>query len=136
MATKVPLRRHDGSEVVVRLSIAASQGRGRHMLLLTITQTLVGVPAAAIETQEHRMTAAAIGAMETLSHDIRTPLNGLIMSAELLENTSGLAPPARDLVGTIVACSQMLGSVVNDLLDFAKSECECWLRASGCNPFV
>jgi signal transduction histidine kinase/CheY-like chemotaxis protein len=56
-----------------------------------------------------------------MSHEIRTPLNGILGSAELLSE-SRLTPSQRDLVATVTTSGELLLSIVNDVLDFAKVE--------------
>ena len=55
-----------------------------------------------------------------MSHELRTPLNGVIgMSEALLDITSG---NAKEYVGVIVSCGNILMRVIGDILDFSKIE--------------
>ena len=56
-----------------------------------------------------------------MSHEIRTPLNGILGGAELLDETR-LSAEQRDLVATVTSSGELLLSIVNDVLDFAKVE--------------
>ncbi|MBE0440240.1 MAG: response regulator [Gammaproteobacteria bacterium] len=58
-----------------------------------------------------------------MSREIRTPLNGLVGMAELLED-SPLQPYQRDYANTIVASASSLLSIVNNALDFLKIEAD------------
>mgnify|MGYP001247387467 CR=1 FL=1 len=57
--------------------------------------------------------------LSTMSHEIRTPLNGVIAVAHLLE-LSDLKPDQQEYVQTILSSSDLLLSIVNDVLDYSK----------------
>ncbi|HCZ9286160.1 response regulator [Vibrio alginolyticus] len=59
--------------------------------------------------------------LANMSHEIRTPLNGVIGISEVLSDTS-LTATQRDYVDTIETSSQLLLSLINDVLDFSKIE--------------
>jgi len=59
--------------------------------------------------------------LSTMSHEIRTPLNIVTGYIELLELTE-LTPQQRDYLKSIVAGSESLLAIINDVLDFAKIE--------------
>ena len=54
-----------------------------------------------------------------MSHEVRTPLNGVLGMAELLSGTP-LAPDQRCMLETIRDSGQGLLQVLNDVLDTAK----------------
>ena len=56
-----------------------------------------------------------------MSHEVRTPLNGVIGMADLLKAT-GLSGDQNEYVETIRMSGEALLSVLNDILDFSKSE--------------
>jgi PAS domain S-box-containing protein len=60
--------------------------------------------------------------LANMSHEIRTPLTGIVGFAGLLEKMDGLPEQARTYASRIVTGSQVLLSVVNDVLDFSKVE--------------
>lgn len=61
--------------------------------------------------------------LATMSHEVRTPMNGVLATVELLLDTP-LEPHQRDLAGLIRDASHGLLSVVNDALDLSKIEAE------------
>ena len=59
--------------------------------------------------------------MATLSHEIHTPLNGMVGMSTLLAETP-LDPEQRDYLQTPRLSSDRLLAVINDVLDFSKIE--------------
>jgi two-component system, sensor histidine kinase and response regulator len=59
--------------------------------------------------------------LANISHEVRTPLNGIIGMTVLLED-SDLAPEQHSFVETIKNSSEALLSIINDILDFSKME--------------
>jgi len=59
--------------------------------------------------------------LAVMSHEVRTPLNGVIGMADLLKAT-GLSGDQNEYVETIRMSGEALLSVLNDILDFSKSE--------------
>ncbi|MGH7932312.1 MAG: sensor histidine kinase [Candidatus Binataceae bacterium] len=58
----------------------------------------------------------------TLSHELKTPLTSLALSAELLQRSSGLNAEQREMVGTIHEDVGRMGDLANKLLDLARGE--------------
>jgi signal transduction histidine kinase len=59
--------------------------------------------------------------LANISHEVRTPLNGVLGMADLLLD-SGLDHEQRDFAVTIKKSSQSLLDIINDLLDYSKAE--------------
>ena len=59
--------------------------------------------------------------LANMSHEIRTPLNGIIGFARLLSRST-LTKKQDDYVATIMSSSQVLLTIINDVLDFCKIE--------------
>lgn len=57
----------------------------------------------------------------TVSHEIRTPMSGIVGILQLLDH-DGLQDDDRHLVGLAGNAAQLLLRILNDILDFAKSE--------------
>ena len=59
--------------------------------------------------------------LATVSHEIRTPINGIIGMTHLALETS-LTPEQREYIETVKGSSDSLLHVINDILDFSKIE--------------
>lgn len=59
--------------------------------------------------------------MANMSHEIRTPMHGVIATLDLLADTS-LSTEQKDYVGIVRNSSQLLVSIINDILDLSKIE--------------
>jgi len=59
--------------------------------------------------------------LNNLSHELRTPMNGVIGMTGLLLDTK-LAPKQREFVETVRTSADQLLTVINDILDFSKIE--------------
>ncbi|RAH43541.1 uncharacterized protein BO95DRAFT_207953 [Aspergillus brunneoviolaceus CBS 621.78] len=57
--------------------------------------------------------------LSSVSHELRSPLHGMLTSTELLQST-GLESPQQDMVTMIETCGLTLLDTVNHLLDFTK----------------
>ncbi|HEV2557230.1 MAG TPA: MASE1 domain-containing protein [Microvirga sp.] len=60
--------------------------------------------------------------LASMSHEIRSPLNGILGFAELLAEDRTLGPEQRREVERIQSAGQALLTLVNDILDFSKIE--------------
>ncbi len=54
-----------------------------------------------------------------ITHELRTPINGIKGMAEGLEATQ-LSPEQEEAVGVILRCCENMSKIINDLLDFSK----------------
>ncbi|KAI9010790.1 hypothetical protein DFJ74DRAFT_685612 [Hyaloraphidium curvatum] len=77
-----------------------------------------------LDTEKRRAEAAAEAKgrfLRTMSHEMRTPLNAVIgMSTLLLD--SPLNAEQREMANTMLASSNLLLALINDVLDYAKIE--------------
>ncbi|MEP6503322.1 MAG: ATP-binding protein [Betaproteobacteria bacterium] len=60
--------------------------------------------------------------LATMSHDLRTPLNGILGFAQLLQEEKNLTQNQQVGVATIRRCGEHLLLMINDILDLAKIE--------------
>jgi len=98
--------------------------------LLATFSVLVGVlrrqeqRAAEVERlreQAERASRAKSSFLATVSHEVRTPLNGILGTADLLVRVP-LPPRERELAGTLLASGRHLMAILNDMLDLTKIE--------------
>lgn len=57
----------------------------------------------------------------TVSHELKTPLNGIKGMCELLEGTD-LSDEQQEYLGTLDGCSERLNILIHDLLDYSRLE--------------
>lgn len=62
--------------------------------------------------------------LANMSHDLRTPLNGILGYAQLLSRDENLAPEYRDAVAIIEKSGDRLLNLLNDVLDLSRIEAD------------
>ncbi len=108
--TTVPVRNSEG-EIVGSVSVA----RDISDLKRTESELRTAI-------QEAKAASRAKGEfLAAISHEIRTPINGIVGASELCQETR-LDAEQRDYLNTVVQCSSTLLALVNDVLDFSKIE--------------
>jgi len=70
----------------------------------------------------HRANLSKTAFLQRMSHDIRTPINGIIGMLMILEKSGNDGERAKDCLHKIKESSKLLLSLVNDVLDMAKLE--------------
>ena len=63
-----------------------------------------------------------------VSHDLRNPVNAVMLSASMLQRRGGLDQHQAKAVGRIVSASERAARLISDLLDFTQA------RSSGSIP--
>jgi signal transduction histidine kinase/CheY-like chemotaxis protein len=73
-----------------------------------------------------REAVAAAGAkgrfLAVMSHEMRTPLNGIAGHAQILARRDDLPEPVREQLAIISASSDVLLSLINDVLDYSRTD--------------
>ena len=81
----------------------------------------------AVELQHAAKKAEAASAAKTrflfnMSHDIRTPMNAIMGFTDLLEKNLGDSEKARDYISKIKSSSELLLTIINQVLEMARIE--------------
>ena len=79
---------------------------------------------AALEQAKERAELAVMtqqSFLSTMNHEVRTPLNGIVGAARLMERWE-LSGERKELLDTLLFSAQHLQSLVDDVLDYAKIE--------------
>src|SRR5690606_34578613 len=58
------------------------------------------------------------------SHDLRTPLNGVLGCSQILLRDRTITPKQKDLLKTMQGCAADLRNLINDLLGLSKLEAD------------
>jgi PAS domain S-box-containing protein len=133
-------RRKDGTVYPVRGVITPVKNRdGRLASFVAVFDDMTAVKQQEAELREARDLAQAGDRakgqfLATMSHEVRTPLNGIIGFTNLLLN-SPLTAEQRDYVDTIRAGGEALMQLTGDILDFARIETgKLKLELTPCDP--
>ena len=132
---EMPLKHRDGHgiDVSISLSVGARHSDGRITESILILRDITARKRAedalrrsAVELKQAKEAAETANQAKSeflanVSHEVRTPLNGVIGTAELLGQT-GLTTVQRDHVHVIGESAEALLVILNDILDFSKIE--------------
>ncbi len=103
--------------LVMYLSLASLRARAAQILALESDKVRVDAEAVAAQLAAH----AKSQFMAHMSHEVRTPLNGILGVTEMLLDES-LTQGQQKLATVIHQAGQQLLGIVNDILDFSKIE--------------
>lgn len=118
-------RRKDGSSFPVEERVTLIEAGGKQYLLALVRDVtdrkrfeseLAGARDAALESARLKSEFLA-----NVSHEVRTPLNGIIGMTCLLLDTR-LTPQQRNFVETVRLSADALLNILNDILDYSKIE--------------
>lgn len=122
------LRRPDGSTVHVRVQGGPLVRDGVYVGAVAAITDLTDVADAARERDAALERAQAV-ALDTsrfvswMSHEVRTPLNSISGYAQLLRDHLA-GTPEQEMAERILAASELVNSLVNDVLDVAKADAD------------
>ncbi len=116
--------RMDGSPFKAEISIVADTDVDGRPILIGFVRDISDVVAAeeklmAARDEAHRHASAKTMFLATMSHEMRTPLHGVIASLDLVDDTS-LTIEAQDLLQTARDCSSRALQQVNDVLEITR----------------
>lgn len=123
-ARRAVLHRPDGSECQIELARTGDRdGNGRPMAITFIRDISDRAAAeqALLEARDEAQRHAKAKSMflATMSHEMRTPLHGLIAALDLVSD-SDLAEENRKLMRIARDCSQRVRAQINDVLEFTR----------------
>ncbi len=123
MQDEVPLRRQDGSEIIVEFAACANFLPGRHMAILRDATQRRGAEDAlrrAMVRAEHASNAKS-EFLANMSHELRTPLNGVMGMIQLVQ-ASPLDDEQRAHLDIALTACQRLTILLGDILDLSRIE--------------
>lgn len=89
--------------------------------LFLVSSFVIGLPVAALLFHARDMASAKAEFLASMSHDIRTPMNGVIGFADLLSQ-GDLTPEQRRSVEHITESGHTMVRLLNDILDYSRME--------------
>jgi signal transduction histidine kinase len=107
-----------------RAALAGGQGLGLLLGLAALGLALLGLAIYTYREYSRRLHDAAerVGFVTRVSHELRTPLTNIRMYAELLEDAAEGDDAQLRRAGVIVAESQRLGRLIDNVLAFARHQ--------------
>jgi len=117
--------RKDGTEFPAEISLSPIVSEGRTLVATAIRDVTERhhIIEELAKSRDAALKSAALKSqfLATMSHEVRTPLNGILGMASLLLDTE-LSPQARTYAETLQSSGQALLAIVNDILDLTKIE--------------
>jgi signal transduction histidine kinase/CheY-like chemotaxis protein len=111
------LRKENGETILLKTSLPVIYDQQDAMLEILVDVTM-------LESERNQEATASTAKSEFLarmSYELRTPLNGIIGMADILDRHK-LDTEARSVLGLLRRSAEVLLSIINDILDFSKIE--------------
>lgn len=110
----------DGTTHYLRLcSVPLTQMNNADYSTATVVSDLSDIIRARREAEMANQAKSSL--LTSISHDIRTPMIGILGASDLLSKEL-ITDYQRDLIGTIQHCSEVLLGLINDILDLSRIE--------------
>ena len=124
--TIVQARRKCGKIIPLEMSLSSSHDREGKQIIISFVRDITNRLASEKELLEARDAALAgerakERLLAVMSHEMRTPLNGILATLELL-NETGTTPTQARYLSIIAQSGDLLLSQVNDVLDISRME--------------
>jgi PAS domain S-box-containing protein len=127
--TELHLRRHDGRQFWVAISLAPLDHRGEPALIASMSD-ITDSKRVETELNEAKQAAEAANSVKSeflanMSHELRTPLNAIIGYSEMLQEDAAEMAGGEDVIADlkkIEAAGRHLLGLINGVLDLAKIE--------------
>lgn len=101
------------------------------LVLIVVRQTIIARENLTLAQEMRRAkdiaesaNSARLHFLANISHDLRTPLNGVLGCAQILLREKSLTGKQKDLLRTTQGCAEHLRNLINDLLDLSKLEAD------------
>ena len=122
---ELPAVRRDGSRLTLEVSFGTSEQAGQTIFtgILRDVSTRKATEEALAIARDEAVAASALKSefLATMSHESRTPMNGILGFAEMLAE-SELDETQREHLDIIRGEAELLLQIINDILDFSKIE--------------
>ena len=124
--TEFKIRSNRGVEKYVTSSFMKVKDKSNDMIVIGVNSDITEFKRLQLEMQEAKESAqmaneAKSDFLANISHEIRTPLHGIIGLSKIMSETT-LSDTQQDYLQRIIASSDLLLQIVNDVLDFSKIE--------------
>lgn len=113
----VILRKEEGELILFRTGIPVTYNGEEATMDMLVDVTMLE----SARKQEASASTAKSEFLARLSYEIRTPLNGIIGMADILEKQD-LPDESRSVLGLLRRSGEVLMNIINDILDFSKIE--------------
>jgi two-component system, sensor histidine kinase len=128
LAQANPISLYVGAGMGVFLALAVIEGRGadghmRELLRLRFSTGALAEQRQQALLQAERSNAVKSQFLAVMSHEMRTPLHGILGLARVLRDEAGFAAGrARERLTTLERTGQHLLTIINDVLDYSRIE--------------
>ncbi|MDD4347993.1 MAG: ATP-binding protein [Opitutales bacterium] len=130
IAVNLVMRRlHDGGRIILLRDVTEvkrseeqllEEKQGAEHLNARLEQEIQKVNELAVMAERANIAKSVF--LTSMSHEFRTPLNGILGYSQILQRDSRLSPENREAAAVIERCGKHLLALINDVLDLSKIE--------------